>query len=50
MKTRIRVKGKYADGRKRYVIEYIQEGKIKSFKLPNPEELLYILKCPDISR
>lgn len=40
MKPYYRKKGKYADGRDRYVIEYEENGKIKQKSLPKPEEFL----------
>ena len=40
MKPYYRSKGKYADGRKKIVIEYIEDGKLKSKALPKPEALL----------
>ena len=44
MKPYYRVKGKYKDGRKRLVIEWIEEGKTKSLALPKPEKLMEKLK------
>lgn len=43
-KPYFRAKGRYADGRKRMVIESETPEGIKSFALPKPEKLLYILK------
>jgi hypothetical protein len=49
MKPYFRVKGKYQDGRKRLVIEWLENGSKKSKALPKPEKLLEILDtlyCP----
>jgi len=40
MKPYYRYKGKFKDGRKRVVIDYEEDGKIKSKNIPKPEELL----------
>jgi len=44
MKPRYRFKGKYADERRRIVIEYEEEGKIKIKFIPKPDKLLSALK------
>lgn len=44
MKPYYRAKGKYADGRKKIVIEYVEDGKLKSMALPKAEDLLDRLK------
>lgn len=43
-KPYFRYKGRYADGRKRIVIEYYENGKLQGFAIPKPEKLLEILK------
>lgn len=40
MKPYFRFKGKYSDGRRRLVVEYEEEGKIKSIAMGKPEEEL----------
>lgn len=47
MVPRIRVKDRYSDGRKRYIIEYLENGKIRTCILPKPEVLLDLLKSPE---
>jgi len=44
MKPIIRKKGKLSDGRSRYVIEYMEDGKKKCIAVPKPEDLLDTLK------
>jgi len=44
MKPRYRFKGKYADGRRRVVIEFEEERKIKTKFIPKPDKLLSVLK------
>jgi len=39
-KPYFRVKGKYKDGRQRIVVEWVEDGKLKSRALPKPEEFI----------
>ena len=54
MKPYFRIKGKFKDGRKRIVIEWVVDRWTKKSKaLPKPEKLLKILdtkKSPEISK
>ncbi len=43
MKPRIRKKDKGVKGNKRYVLEYLEEGKIKTLTL-NPKKILDLIK------
>ena len=44
MKPYYRNKGKYKDGRKRIIIEWEEDGKVKSLALPKPEKLKEYLR------
>jgi len=46
IKPYYRVKGRYADGRQRIVIEWGKKGSKQSRSLPKPEVLLDTLNCP----
>ena len=43
---RYRFKGKYADGTRKLVLEYIEKDKIVGFNMPKPKQMWDTLKCP----